>query len=760
MLPGARLGPYEISGLLGAGGMGEVYKARDLRLNRDVALKVLATTAKDRHTHLRVEQEAKAAAAVTHPHICTLYDIGHDSGTDFLVMEYLEGETLAQRISRGPMPVADVIRLGIEISEALAAAHRTHLVHRDLKPSNIMLTRNGVKLLDFGLAMIRLEAAPSQFGSAQTATALSDKWMLIGTLQYMAPEQLDGQAVDERADLFAFGAVLYEMLTGSRAFQGNSRAQLIAAILDGAPVPVRSVRPDVPLALAKIVNTCLAKPRADRWQNASDLAIALKAIPTHASRRPASRQPGPPAHSPTGQIRSLVVLPLANASPDQGEQYLADGLTESLIASLSVIGRLKVISRASSMRYRGSDKPLRQIASELRVEGIIRGATSVSGGHLSVKVELLNGADGATIWNGEYERPLTDLFRVEGEIAETIAAEIRLRLTSSERRRFRRDRPTDREANEAYLRGRYYWNRETPDALERSYHHLAIAVQKAPDCAAYQAALANWYLSAGNNGLVAEAEAIARGRTAALRALERDPALSEAHACLGRIAMREWDLQRARAEFDNACRLNPNLVEPVIWSARALSYLTLHDQALARVELAKQLDPVSPRPYVSAAAVRYSAGDCKGGIEESRRALEFEPDLPTAYYFMGVSQFQLGLISEAVDSLRAAGKKSNGHPASVAALAFVFASVDRKAEALQILDEMRERATRAEIAPYYFAEVYVALNDADKAMAYLNRSYELRIPDMIGIAVDPLFRGLHGNPQFDSLIKTLGLTAG
>jgi TolB-like protein/Flp pilus assembly protein TadD len=501
----------------------------------------------------------------------------------------------------------------------------------------------------------------------------------------------------------------------------------------------------------------LSKAREDRWQNATDLAIALKAVSTKPSRRAGSQQVGSRGHASIGHIRSLVVLPIENASPDPGEQYLADGITETLITSLSAVGRLKVISRASAMRYRGSRKPVCEIANELRVEGVIRGAASVSGGRVNVTVELVQALDGTMIWSGIYERPLTDLFRVEGEIAETIAAEIQLRLTSSERRRFRRERPTDREANEAYLRGRYYWNRETPESLERSFQHLAVAVQKAPDCAPYQAALADWYLSAGNNGLVAEVEATARARVAAMRALERDPALAEAHACLGRIALREWDLQRARAELDNACRLNPSLVEPVIWSARALSYLTLHDEAIARVELAKQLDPVSPRTYVSASAIRYIADDCQRAVDESRRALEFEPDLPTAYYFMGVSQFGLGQISEAVASLRAAATKSHGHAASLAALAFVFASAGRTVEALQILEEMKERATRAQVTPYYFAEVYVALNETQKALDYLNRSYELRIPDMIGIAVDPLFRGLHGNPQFGALIKTLGL---
>jgi adenylate cyclase len=307
------------------------------------------------------------------------------------------------------------------------------------------------------------------------------------------------------------------------------------------------------------------------------------------------------------------------------------------------------------------------------------------------------------------------------------------------------------------VRGRYYWNRETPEALKRSFQYLSVAVQRDPDYPAGQAALADWYLSAGNNGLVTVPEAIAKARASALRALELDRDLAPAYACLGRIAMHEWDLQRAQAEFETAHRLSPNLVEPVIWSARALGYLSLHEEAIARVEFAKQLDPVSPRTYLAAAAVYYIAGRCDQALEESRKALEFEPRIPLAFYYIGVSQLRLGHLNDSVASLQTAVMLADRHPAPLAGLAAALASAGSTHEAANILDEMRDRATRAEVSPYYFAELYLALGDVTKSLEYLRRSYDLRIPDMIGIGVDPLFYSLHSHPEFQEILRRLAV---
>ncbi len=752
---GVRLGPYEITCLLGAGGMGQVYKARDLRLQRDVAIKILqGEPSSGQEFHSRLHREAMAAAAVAHPHICTLYDMRQEGEASFLVMEYLEGETLAARLRRGPLSIPDVIVIGTEIGEALAAAHRGNLIHRDLKPGNIMLTRSGTKLLDFGLARIKSSALIHQAGTALTETDVSLPWMVMGTLQYMAPEQIHCAAIDHRTDIFAFGAVMYEMISGRPAFDGQGRSEIVASILRSEPSPLKVLRPEVPRLLVAVVKTCLAKEPEHRWQDAADLATALRAVGTdHGPRRPEPRIARP---SPAG-IRSLVVLPLEDAAGEGKDQYLADGMTESLIGSMSVIGGLKVISRASAMKYRASAKPLDQIAKELGVDGLIRGSVGLSDIGVRVNVSLLRPSLAEPIWSETYDRPLTDLFKVQAEIAETIAAEIHLRLTASERRRVRAHRVTLPEINEAYLRGRYYWNRETPDSLRLSYQYLSVALQRDPDYARAHAALADWYLSAENNGLLPVSEGIFNARSSALRALELDPGLAEAYACLGRVAMHQCDLQRARAEFETALRLNPNLVEPVIWSARVFSHLALHSDAIARVQLAKQLDPVSPRPYVAASAVYYIVGDFIRAIEEGRKALEFEPRLPSAFYLIGVAQLHLDRTVEALASLERAVQLGNGHAAALAGMAFALIKAGRREEALKVLDEMKERATRAEASPYYFAEIYMALGEVDTALAYLRRSYELRIPDIIGIAADPLFAGLHSHPEYQRIVHALGL---
>jgi tetratricopeptide (TPR) repeat protein len=432
-------------------------------------------------------------------------------------------------------------------------------------------------------------------------------------------------------------------------------------------------------------------------------------------------------------------------------------MTESLIGFMALIGRLKVISRASAMRYQGSPKSVPEIAHELDVDGIVRGSVQVSENDFHVQVALFNGVGGESCWATAYDRPMTDLFRVQGEIAETIAAEIHLKLTAGERRQFRDQGSRSAEAHTAYLRGRYYWNRETPDALQRSFRYLSVAVQRDPDCAAYPSALTDWYLSAGGNGLMPVSEGIAKARAAALRALELDSRLAEAYASLGRVAMDEWDLQRAWAEFETASGLNQNLVEPVIWSARALSYLALHDQAFRRVEIAQQLDPVSPRPYLGAAAIYYIAGEYHRAVEESLKALDFEPRLAPAFYIRGLSELRLGMYAEALKSVESAIDAGQRHPAALAGSAVVLASTGRTRDALNVLEEMRDRATRAEVSPYYFAEVHLALGDIEKALRYLRRSYELHIPDIVGIGVDPLFHSLHGHPEFERILHDVGL---
>ena len=754
LAPGARLGPYEIVRLVGTGGMGHVYQARDLRLQRDVAIKVLRRENPAQWDfHTRLASEARAAAAVTHPHICTLYDIREEADASFLVMEYLQGETLAARLTRGPLEVTDAVELGAQIAEALAAAHLRNLIHCDLKPSNVMLTDSGAKLLDFGLAKIRAGALLHEAPHALTATDLGITSMLMGTLQYMSPEQIEGRVIDHRVDIFALGAVLHEMITGRPAFAGKSRADIIAVILKGNPPSVRASRAHVPPMLSSLVRTCLAKEPLHRWQSAADLATSLRTMTT--ARR---RSEGTARERASGAMRSLVVLPLNNRTGDPNQQYLADGMTECLISSMSVIGQLKIISRSSAMKYRDTAKPLDQIARELGVDGIVRGSVRRSETGVGVSVALLEPVKTDPVWSEDYDRPLTDLFRVQGEIAETIAAEIYLKLTATERRRFRSHRATSPEINEAYLLGRYYWNRETPEALERSFQYLSVAVQRDPDYAAAHAALADWYLSAGNNGLVLNQESLVKAKSSALRALELDSGLAESYACLGRIAMHECDIQRARAEFETSLRLNPNLVEPVIWSARALSYLALFEEATIRVERAKQLDPVSPRPYLSASAVGYVSRDYARAIEESRRALEFEPRLPVAFYFIGMAQLHMRRFDEAIETLNTAAQVGHRHAAALAGLAVAFARVGRLEDAGTVIEEMKDRATRAEMSPYFFAEVYLALGDAEKAMAYLHRSYQLRIPDMAGIAVDPLFDALRDRPEFKRLVHDLAVT--
>jgi eukaryotic-like serine/threonine-protein kinase len=752
----SRLGHYEIISFIGAGGMGEVYKARDLRLQRDVALKVLpASFRHDAERQLRLRREAKAVAALNHPHICTLHDVGHDNDADFLVLEYLEGTTLAVRLTRGPLPYDEVIGYGIEVAEALAEAHRLGLIHRDLKPSNIMLTAQGAKLLDFGLAKAWADAPEGPLRDEPTATALTEWGSMLGTLRYMAPEQVEGLSVDPRTDIFAFGAVVYEMIAGQPAFLGATKARISVAVLESDPVPLNQLRPGTPVGLTRIVKTCLSKRPVERWQSAADLAAALRAIAVRSVRRPTATRVSARKKQPT--IHSLAVLPLEHTGGDTNKE-LVESMTDALVTTLSRVGRLKVVAGPSCIRGDGAQRNPTEVARELSVDAVIRGAVSQSSDRLRVNAELLYPAGNLVLWSDTYEQPLVDLHSVPVEIAETIAAQLWFTVTPGERRRTRTARTNDRQAEEAYVLGRYYWNRETADGLRRSFRYLVAAIQKDPGYALAHAAMADWYWSAATNRTVPSAEALPKARAAALRALELDPGLAEAHACLGRIASVEWDLKRAVGEFDTALQSDPLLVDAILGSARSLTYLAEYEEAVKRMEVARQLDPVSPKTCLTAATIYYAAGHYARVIEECQRVLEFEPHSPTASYYLGLAHHRSGDTAAAIQDLRTAERDSQNNPSVASALMLVLTESGHREEALQLLDDLKQRATRAEVSPYDFAEAYMALGESAKALDYLRRSCELHIPEMIGVRADPFFEALRGSPEFEGILHTVGLT--
>jgi serine/threonine protein kinase/tetratricopeptide (TPR) repeat protein len=754
LTPGTCLGVYEVGMLLGAGGMGKVYKARDTRLGRPVAIKLLSEAlVQESHSRRYFEREAKAISTLNHPNICTLYDVGHHDGLDYLVMEFLAGETVREQLDRGRFSPEDVIRYGTQIAEALAEAHRCGLLHGDLKPSNVMVTANGAKVLDFGLAS-RLDLPRPDRDVSSTASVLS-RLGAAGTLPYMAPEQLEHQVSDVRSDIFSYGALMYEMFSGRRAFTAATEAALVAAILRCKPAPLSASGPGTQ-ALIRAIMKCLAPNPDKRWQRFDDLVAVLTSVRTPS--RPQRQKPlTVPSKASARSIRRLVVLPFENLSPDTLEEYVPDGLTGALSTALSAIRPLRVISSASLLRLDDRLRDLDALARTLGVDGVIRGSVSGSSERVQVRVELVHAATSSVLWSETYDCPLDDVLRAQNDIAATMAMTLQLTLTPSDRRRaLGAAWSQDRAANEAYLRGRYFLDRVTLDSLRRSFQHLSSAVQQDPSHGRAHAALAEWYVSAAPFHLVARSEALPKAKAAAVNAIRLDPMLSEAHTCLGLIATLEWDLRRAGLAFAEALRLNPNSANAVRGLARCATWLGRHQEAIGRVDLFKQLDPVAPKTHVAAASVYYAAGDYEQSIAAARDALELERHSEPAQYFLGMAQYFAGRTDTAIELLTHASREC---PALLSGLAFVLAQTGHVETAQRAVDEMKEHATTQEISPYDFAEAFMGLGDVDRTLRYLQRGCELRLSEMVGLAVDPVFKPLQDDARFHRILRTVGLGA-
>jgi eukaryotic-like serine/threonine-protein kinase len=755
--PGMRLGPYEVLSLIGSGGMGDVYRGRDPRLGRDVAIKVItARLSADPVQRVRFEREARAIGRLVHPHICRLYDIGHQGDIDFLVMEYLEGETLADYLRHHPQPaVDDAVGIARDIADAMEEAHKNGLVHRDLKPANVMITAGGVKLLDFGLAKLMQE--PAAGADSVTATVVTAGATIVGTVPYMAPEQVQGHHLDSRTDVFALGAILYQMLTGRPPFEGVTDVSMMAAIITQDPVPVRRIRPDVPVSIVRIVEQCLEKDPHKRLQSFAAVCAALTESITPKTRQRTRVRPSAatPDRVAKHLIRTIAVLPLRNAAaPD--DDHLAAGVTEALIDALAEVGGLKVISRTSTQHFLDREADLSDVARKLGIDGWIEGTVAHVEGRIQVTIRLIQARTQEHLWAASYDRKLTDVFGVQGEIAEAVASGIQLKLRSPERRRLVK-RSTDPQAQEAYLLARFHRMSGNAEGLRLSLRYFEAAIARDPDYSLAHAGLADWYVTATLARIVSPTEATQKAKNAAIMALQLDSMLPEAHCCLGILSLYELDWRRARAELETALHLNPNLADAHIRLALLLSSTGQTMLAAEHAALAQQLDPLSPRIHVNAAVVHYVARQYDRAIHESERAIELAPEFANALYVIGLCRYFLGEVDRAVSLLERARSAAPEHASPAVGLAYVWARTGRRDEALGVLADLKERATRAEVSPYDFAELYAGLGDHQLALDYLKRSHDLKLPELLGMASDPLFDPIRHEPRFHALMTALGL---
>ena len=794
--PGARLGPYEILSPLGAGGMGEVYRARDSRLLREVAIKILpADLASDRERLNRFEKEARLVASLSHPNILALHDFGQADGVLYAVTELLEGDSLRQRLSSETLPPRKVIEIGVAVAEGLAAAHAKGIVHRDLKPDNIFLISDGrVKILDFGLARTAEPLSPEAQTSAPTTPAPTEPGTVMGTIGYMAPEQVRGFSADARSDIFAVGCVLYEMVSGRRAFAAATSAETMAAILRDTPEPVPPTR--IVPGLDHIVARCLEKSPDERFQSARDLAFALKEMPgtLSALRTVPEATPEPPSRTfrrgpwlvaglvlaavaaglllflpavrhrlgpaGAGKIESLAVLPLANLSGDPQQEYFADGMTEELITDLAQIGALRVSSRTSAMRYKGMQKLVPEIARELNVDAVVEGSVLRVGDRVRVTAQLIAAATDKHLWASSYERELRDVLTLQGEVARAIAGEIGVRLTSQERSRLANKKTVNPEAYEAYLKGRYHWFRGTAPDAQKSLDYFQESVAKQPGYALAYAGIADAYeqMAGSAYAVLSPKEAFPKAKVAAMRAVELDPTLAEPYVALGWSSFvfdRDWTT--AEKQFQRALRLNPNYPAAHQTYGAFLSEMGRFDEGIREAKRGQELDPLSLRGNFDVGFFLHNARRDDEAIPWFRRALDMDSSFLRAHWGLGLALVQKGGYDEAITELRKAVELPGGGPAQLGSLGYAYAVAGRRAEALEIVEKLKERSRKHYVPPATVSIVFSGLGEKDQALKWLEKANEERDPWVARLKVDPMFDSLRSDPRFLDLRHRVGL---
>ena len=771
---GDRLGPYEILAPLGAGGMGEVYRARDSRLGREVAVKVLPEhLAHNPEALERFEREGKAVAALSHSNILVLFDAGAHDGIRYAVTELLEGETLRDRLSRGPLPWRKTIELGVALAEGLAAAHGKDIIHRDIKPGNIFLTSGGqVKILDFGLA--RWQEKRSRQDETVTLDG-TQAGTVLGSPGYMSPEQVRGEKAGASSDIFSLGCVLYEAVTGRRAFPGKSAGDTMAAILKDDPPAIAETGIQAPAELARVIERCLAKNPAQRFHSAHDLAFALRGIVSEKPAATAMRLRVPLAiaaavvilagaglfywRSHTARsIDSLAVLPFANMSGNADADYLSDGITESLMDSLSELPNLKVMSKSAVSRYKGKEPDVPTVGRELGVRAVLTGRITQRGDNLTVSTELVDAADNSHLWGEQYDRKLADALAVQNEIARQIVDKLRLRLTNTQLAHITTRQTANPEAYQLYLKGRYFVAQFTPEGLDKGINYFRQAIAVDPTYALAYDGISYYY------GLIDDLEAppadiMPKAKEAARKAIELDDTLVEPHVELGAVYdFYDFDFPAAEREFQRALSLSPNYAPAHEFYSWYLISMGRTDQAIREGQRAVELDPLFPEIPSILAWDLYFARRYDQAAAELHKTLELPPNYPLGFYYLGQVYAQQGRVDDAIAAQRKAAELfGSGVSWPLTEIARDYALAGKSAEARRALEDLLKRSLASHVIPYGIATVYAALGDKDHAFAQLEKAYSQRSFFLDFLKVDPELDSLHSDPRFQSLLDRMKL---
>jgi serine/threonine protein kinase/tetratricopeptide (TPR) repeat protein len=790
---GQTISHYRILEQLGAGGMGVVYKAHDSRLDRALALKLLPENMAQQPQALeRFHHEARAASALNHPGICTIYDIGEQDGRAFIAMEFIDGETLRNHIHGKALPGEEVLNFGIQIAEALGAAHAEGIIHRDIKPTNIFITKRGnAKVLDFGLAKLIPKgiAGGDSDSGREPGESTSIVGIISGTPSYMSPEQVRGDELDARTDIFSLGLVMYEMATGRQAFGGGTGGAIIEAVLTRSPVPVRNINPEIPASLEAIIDKALHKDRDQRYQSATDIVADLELLKREIDSGPISREensqpvltsttgpsssatnPGPSTSTQqTGAVRrprvskvigSLAVLPFENVSLDPENEYLSDGIAGSLINNLATVPKLRVMAQSTVFRYKGREIDPQAVGRELNVRAVLTGRVMQSGGALRIGTELVDVATGSQLWGALFDRKPGDIFVIQDEISNEIAAKLRLQLTRAEKKRLSRRHTEDAEAYRLYLQGRHHWNRWTEDGFYKAIGYFQQAVEKDPGYALAYTGVAESFVLLGWNSYLPPKDAFPKGKAAAMIALRLAPDLGEAHTPLAAsLWLHDWQWPEAQAEFQHSLKLNPTYPTANHWYAEYTMTMGRQADSIAKMRNSQELDPLSLIINVAIGWASYMARRYDEAIEQLLRTVELDPNYPVSYWILGLLYRITGRYDLAITAGEKSVNLSGGSPLMRAALAHTYGKAGRVADARHVLDDLTELAKVKYVAPHFLAGIHIGLEDNERAMEYLEKSWDERCHWLIYLHIDPSMDDLRSDPRFQDLLKRVGLPA-